>query len=211
MRFRLPLAYEQLKYIENHSTAYILIPNLPIKDSMIVETNFLLNTHLEDDCTIFQMLVGIDANKTEVNVSSLQIGWSGYYFTTKQGKTGIKIKTPVPKYGIDWKFVFSKLDNKNQNVLLNGNQISVEDYYYGDSTLIGDYDNKETFKLFLFTNYNFFKPFKKRIYNFICSADGKRIVQLIPCKRKSDGVVGMYDLVGRKFYTSPNGVAFAGG
>lgn len=210
MRFGLPLAYEQLKYIENPSTAYILIPNLPIKDSMIVETDFLLNTYL-DDCTIFQMFVGIDANKTEVNVSSLQIGWSGFYFVTKQGKTGIKIKTPVPKYGVDWKFVFSKLDNKNQNVLLNGNQISVENYYYGDSTLIGDYDNKETFKLFLFTNNNFFKPFRTRIYNFICSADGKRIVQLIPCKRKSDGVIGMYDLVGRKFYTSPNGVAFTGG
>lgn len=209
-RFGLPLAYEQLKYIENPSVAYILIPNLPIKDSMIVETDFLLNTFL-GDCTIFQMFVGIDANKTEVNVSSLQIGWTGSRFSTKRGKTGIKIKTPVPKYGVDWKFVFSKLDNKNQNVLLNGNQISVESYYYGDSTLIGDYDNKETFKLLLFTSYNFIKPFRTRIYNFICSADGKRIVQLIPCKRKSDGVVGMYDLVGRKFYTSPNGVAFTGG
>lgn len=33
----------------------------------------------------------------------------------------------------------------------------------------------------------------------------------IPAKRKSDGTIGMYDLVGRKFYTSPNGVAFSGG
>lgn len=33
----------------------------------------------------------------------------------------------------------------------------------------------------------------------------------IPVKRKLDGMVGMYDLVGRKFYTSPNGVAFTGG
>lgn len=33
----------------------------------------------------------------------------------------------------------------------------------------------------------------------------------IPVKRKSDGTIGMYDLVGRKFYTSPNGVAFSGG
>lgn len=36
-------------------------------------------------------------------------------------------------------------------------------------------------------------------------------MDFIPCKRKSDGMVGMYDLVGRKFYTSPNGVAFTGG
>lgn len=40
---------------------------------------------------------------------------------------------------------------------------------------------------------------------------GKFIRDFIPVKRKSDGVIGMYDLVGRKFYTSPNGVAFTGG
>ena len=210
-RFGLPLAYEQLKYIENPSNAYISIPNLPIKDNMIVETDFLINRYLED-CTIFQMIIGIiNANITEVNVSALQIGWNGFFFATKLGKTGIKVETPVPKWGVDWKFVFSKLENKNPNVLLNGNQISVKEYYYGDSTLMSDYDNKETFKLLLFTNYNFIKPLIARIYNFIYSADGKRIVQLTPCKRKLDGVVGMYDLVGRKFYTSPNGIAFTGG
>lgn len=208
-RFGLPLDYEQLKYIENPSIAYILIPNLPIKDSMIVETDFLLNTYL-NDCTIFQMIVGVVANNIEVNVTSLQIGWGGNNFSIKSGKAGIKIGTPAPKYGVDWKFVFSKFENKRQ-VTLNGNQIESGTYYYGDSTLIGDYDNKETFKLFLFTNRDFIKPFRTRIYNFIYSADGKRIVQLIPCKRKSDGVIGMYDLVGRKFYTSPNGVAFTGG
>ena len=36
-------------------------------------------------------------------------------------------------------------------------------------------------------------------------------MHFIPVKRKSDGVIGMYDLVGRKFYTSPNGEAFTGG
>lgn len=40
---------------------------------------------------------------------------------------------------------------------------------------------------------------------------GKFIRYFIPAKRKSDGVIGMYDLIGRKFYTSPNGVAFTGG
>ena len=41
---------------------------------------------------------------------------------------------------------------------------------------------------------------------------GEKLVRyFVACKRKSDGVIGMYDLVGRKFYTSPNGVAFLGG
>lgn len=41
--------------------------------------------------------------------------------------------------------------------------------------------------------------------------NGMLVRDFIPVKRKSDGVIGMYDLVGRKFYTSPNGVAFTGG
>lgn len=202
-------AYEQLKYIENNSTAYILVPNLPIKDSMIVEIGFLIDRYL-GDCAIFQGYVGIDANKTEVNLSSLQIGWGGSNFANKEGKSGMQIVKPLPKYGIDYKFVFSKFEDKNQSTL-NGTQLMVGRYYYGDSTLIHNYDDKEIFQLYLFNTYNLLKPGKLRIYNFTYSSYGNRLVELIPCKRKSDGVIGMYDLVGRKFYTSPNGVAFTGG
>ena len=49
----------------------------------------------------------------------------------------------------------------------------------------------------------------KRIYDLEIGGDLN--AHFIPVKRKSDGVIGMYDLVGRKFYTSPNGVAFTGG
>ena len=208
-KFGLPLTYEQLKYIENPSTAYILIPNIPIKDSMIVEIVFRIDRYLSD-CAIFQSFVGIDANKTVVNVSALQIGWSGNNFAERLGKAGIKVIRPKPKYGVDCKFVFSKFEDKSQSTL-NGTQLEIGSYYYGNPTLIHNYDDKETFQLYLFNNNKLTVPSKSRIYNFIYSSDGNRLVELIPCKRKSDGVIGMYDLVGRKFYTSPNGVAFTGG
>lgn len=209
MRFGLPLAYEQLEYIENPSTAYILVPNLPIKDSMIVEIVFRIDRFLSD-CAIYQGYVGTDANKVEVNVSSLQIGWAGKNFSTKKGKAAIQVRRPTPKYGVDWKSVFSKFEDKSQYTL-NGTQLEIERYYYGDSTLIHNYDDKEIFQLYLFNTHSLTRYSKSRIYNFIYSSDGNRLVELIPCKRKSDGVIGMYDLVGRKFYTSPNGVAFIGG
>lgn len=120
------------------------------------------------------------------------------------------MRRPTPKYGVDWKSVFSKFEDKSQSTL-NGTQLEIEKYYYGDSTLIHNYDDKEIFQLYLFNIQNLTRPSKLRIYNFIYSSDGNRLVELIPCKRKSDGVIGMYDLVGRKFYTSPNGVAFIGG
>ena len=209
VRFGLPLAYDQLEYIENPSTAYILVPNLPIKDSMILEIGFRIDRYLYD-CAIYQGYVGIDANRTEVNVDSLQIGWHGGFFAKKEGKAGIQVIRPTPKYGVDCKFVFSKFEDNNQSTL-NGTQIEIGNYYYGDSTLIHNYDDKEIFQLYLFNDHDLKRSGKLRFYNFIYSSDGNILVELIPCKRKSDGVIGMYDLVGRKFYTSPNGVAFTGG
>lgn len=208
-KFRLPLTYEQLKYIENPSTAYILIPNLPIKDSMIIETVFRIDKYL-GDCAIFQSFVGIDANKTQVNVSALQIGWGGGKFVEKLGKAGMQVRRPTPEYGADCKFVFSKFEDNSQSTL-NGTPFEIESYYYGNPTLHYNYDDKEIFQLYLFNTNKLTIPSQSRIYNFIYSSDGNRLVELIPCKRKSDGVIGMYDLVGRKFYTSPNGVAFTGG
>lgn len=62
---------------------------------------------------------------------------------------------------------------------------------------------------FMYIN-NMFNSFGK-IYEIKASNPNEELFHGIPCKRKSDGVIGMYDLVGRKFYTSPNGVAFSGG
>lgn len=56
----------------------------------------------------------------------------------------------------------------------------------------------------IYGNVDYYGSFK--IYD-----NGKLIRDFIPAKRKSDGVIGMYDLVGRKFYTSQNGKAFTGG
>lgn len=54
-------------------------------------------------------------------------------------------------------------------------------------------------------------PAGNKIYFLKMKENGMLVRDFIPVKRKSDGVIGMYDLVGRKFYTSPNGVAFTGG
>lgn len=52
---------------------------------------------------------------------------------------------------------------------------------------------------------------RAKIFDFKMYKGETILLSIIPVKRKSDGVIGMYDLVGRKFYTSPNGVAFTGG
>lgn len=60
-------------------------------------------------------------------------------------------------------------------------------------------------------NIAFVQGYKGKCYGVKISEGNQLVRHFIPVKRKSDGVIGMYDLVGRKFYTSPNGVAFTGG
>lgn len=57
----------------------------------------------------------------------------------------------------------------------------------------------------------FVQGYKGKCYGVKISEGNQLVRHFIPVKRKSDGVIGMYELVGRKFYTSPNGVAFTGG
>lgn len=54
-------------------------------------------------------------------------------------------------------------------------------------------------------------PAGGKVYFLKMKENGVLVHDFVPAKRKSDGVIGMYDLIERKFYTSPNGVAFTGG
>lgn len=44
--------------------------------------------------------------------------------------------------------------------------------------------------------------FKGKIYGFTMEYEDTEILHLIPCYRKSDDVIGMYDTVGKVFYTN---------
>lgn len=50
-----------------------------------------------------------------------------------------------------------------------------------------------------------------KVYRLTIFNKGKPIRDFIPAKNINNGEVGMYDIIGKKFYTSPNGVAFMGG
>ena len=54
-------------------------------------------------------------------------------------------------------------------------------------------------------------PFIGKIYEFKIWNKTRLVCHLVPCKRSSDNVYGMYDLVQRKFYTSATNYAYTGG
>ena len=50
-----------------------------------------------------------------------------------------------------------------------------------------------------------------RLYGSEIYQQNVLVCKLIPAKRRLDGVIGMYDAIGGKFYTSHNNLAFIGG
>lgn len=75
------------------------------------------------------------------------------------------------------------------------------------------FDNGYTMALFCRNNKGTYQRiFSGRLYWLSIEEDGAEIMHLLPCRRKSDGVVGLYDKVGKQFIVSANAsVPFAAG
>ena len=205
----LPSAYQRLEYIVNTNKAYI--------DTGVVSSNHI---------AIFYDFMLINA-KIGSDIIAAPYGWSAENNWTAERAFGVGIGNNPYEYrvaygsgqhhyidknkslwgvgdmrGTSWKLKqrYNISLNANHDFCINGEKILSLD---GTKKFVG----LGTIKF----NNNLKKYNIINVYSLIITYDGKPVRNFIPAKRKSDGVIGMYDLVGRKFYTSPNGVAFMGG
>lgn len=185
----LPITYERLKYISNPNLGYIDTGFVPNQDTRIV-------------CTIKTPKGTVD---TFCFGSS--IAWNRYAFEFWSKESGRRSQISYDGQGTYGASVppdtICEIDfNKN---VWNYNGVIVT-FSYTEFTCPWNLFiwHSKRYEPNIYGNVDYYGSFK--IYD-----NGKLIRDFIPAKRKSDGVIGMYDLVGRKFYTSPNGVAFTGG
>lgn len=204
----LPSAYQRLEYIFNVKYAYI--------DTGVVSSNHIA---IFCDFMLINAMVGYifhspfgwsyENNWTAERSFGVGIGNNPYEYRAGYGSGQHHyIDKNVPLWGVgDMKGTSWKLKqrynisfNANHDFCINGEKILSLDgtkKFVGLGTIKFNNNSK---------NYNIIN-----VYSLIITYDGKPVRNFIPAKRKSDGVIGMYDLVGRKFYTSPNGEAFMGG
>ena len=182
----LPTSYERLEYIENTSTAYIdcgLSPKYTFDYE--IKTNIVTGNCIFG-CKFYDN-DGID----------FRFFWyqsSNIYLDVGIGRIGLKTPSGT-------KIIHAKFGNYFIEDLINEKKVTGVAF---DENMNG----ARISNLFLFQGYGYEKG---KVWLLNINDNGKPIRKFIPVKRKSDGVIGMYDLVGRKFYTSPNGVAFTGG
>lgn len=199
---KLPSAYQRLEYIVQTNESYI--------DTGVVSSN-----HIAIFCDF--MLINSSVGS---NIIGSSFGWSAENDWTAERSFGVGIgNNPyeyrvaygsgrhhyidknVPLWGVgdmggtSWKLKqrYNISLNANHDFCINGDKILSLD---GTKEFVG----LDTIKMISYKYNNIII----NVYSLIITYDGKPVRNFIPAKRKSDGVIGMYDLVGRKFYTFQN-------
>ena len=202
----LPSAYQRLEYIVQGNQAYI--------DTGVVSSNhiaifcdfMLINANVGNHIISSPYGWSAENNWTAERAFGVGIGNYPYEYRVAYGSGGHHyIDKNVPLWGVgdmsrtSWKLKqrYNISLNANHDFCINGEKILSLD---GTKKFVGLGTIKFNNGLNIIN-----------VYSLIITYDGKPVRNFIPAKRKLDGVIGMYDLVGRKFYTSPNGVAFMGG
>lgn len=184
----LPYSYERIEYIESNGSSYI---DTGIYGSNTLDVEISLFTGPDKSPTFFIGSRNNPYNMTYciVRVPPLEMRFDYSTIHTLGVVTG---KVTIKKLGL---YVYV------------GNKQALELpvlKFKTPSTLL-------MFGLLQKDNVVNIAPAGDKIYFLKMTENGILVRDFIPVKRKSDGMIGMYDLVGRKFYTSPNGVAFTGG
>ena len=177
-------SYEQLKYIENNSTAYIQTRFVPNINSSFLYT-FAYTEFTNDDC---------------FGVGNYISGWGLH--THHNANIGYTFG-----YEID---VHYSNDNSKHSFGLIGNQVIYDDKMVSTFTR-KKIDYTYPLKIFCPHTESPGRYQHQRVYGLKLWDEEILVHNFIPVRRRSDGKIGMLDKIDGQFYTSPNGVEFIGG
>ena len=209
---KLPSAYQKLEYIVKTVKTYIDTGVVSSNHIAIFYDFMLINANIGSDIIGSPYGWNEENNWTAERAFGVGIGNNPYEYRVAYG-SGIHhyIDKNVPLWGVGDMIGTSCKIKQRYNISLNANH----DFCINGEKILS-LDGTNEFVGLGTINSNFMDDDNNinniiNVYSLIITYDGKPVRNFIPAKRKSDGVIGMYDLVGRKFYTSPNGVAFTGG
>lgn len=189
----LPDSYQQLTYIESTGTQYI---DTGVKPTSLTKIKVKASTKGENSKT------GLFGSRKEYGVTSYLsfIEVNGQYIRTdigavQGGHTHITWYEDV---------IFDiEIDAKNEIILVNNN-VCFQDFTF----------NGNDYNMYLFSVNQSNSPIYNiagRIYRFQIYEDDILIRDFIPCYRKNDDIVGMYDIIEDTFYTNNGSGTFVKG
>ena len=196
----LPAGYTELEYIEGTGTQYIdtgIIAN----DTTGFDTTFQKTVNNNSDAMIIGSRNGsdgriwIDVDHSRGGAGNLLVGWNAYFRT--EYVAGLEKLRVVLNYNNNRKAYINDVENVPASQGL-------------QSTLIA-----QNVPMYLFcanvsgTGASYFGSFK--LFNAKITADNTLVRDMIPARRDSDGVLGMYDTVSGQFFTNAGTGVFGEG
>lgn len=197
---RLPSAYQEVEYIESSGTQYI-ITDVPIQQPVTIYIDVMPLGGSVDQAffaarykanSYYNVRLG-----TGFYEGCIQNYYQRYYTLGEPNSMKLNTKHHAEVY----------LSQGLQAAVLDGTQLSNTSYTL-DPTLLPIDGSKINFFIFaegcLSTNDNVDALFKSyaRIYALKVDNADSTIGDFIPCYRKSDGEIGMYDTVSKTFYAN---------
>lgn len=186
--FTLPDGYAKLPYLESDGTAYI-------------NTGFVPDTKDFKHILVFSVCSSQTGQKyicgtgvTEGRSGNLRINsrsLDGLYINKSSAKS-ILSGTQALTVDTRYKIVMDLHNNAANSVKLNGTSVV--------NSTTGTIDSSRPMQLFAL-NYSYI-PTYVRIYSSVLKQVGIPIYYLIPARRASDQVIGMYDVIQKRFLTN---------
>lgn len=176
---RLPSAYQEVEYIQSSGTQYIILPNNLNCDSFELECQYL--DSVGEQCVIGDYSSG--DNRWEIFCNTNRPYYNIWTTYNSQSTTAGTISA-VMRAILNYSYTSNELvvtDGTNTNTI--------------SKTL-----NAQPKYLFTYAPSSYLA--KVKVFSLKFSKNGSIILNMIPCYRKSDNVIGLYDLVGKQFYTN---------
>lgn len=178
----LPSEYQQVEYIASSGTQYIDtgIPMLSINrvNTKIQFTSFVSNDHQ-----------GICGRYTSNN-SSFQILYNAQ--TERISTIWLNQNLSIPK-----DLEIHEIELSNSKISIDKNSIQIDENLTTDSDSLYIFARRQDDSGNQIQEYSFIK-----MYGFAIYTNSKLVQKLIPCYRKSDDEIGMYDIINRRFYSN---------
>ena len=179
---RLPSAYQEVEYIESTGNQYILL-GLPAARSDLVGTELEAKFSSQRTNRTTEIICAFSTEGSWFGLSS-----SGYY---TNGATNFPVSMDMSEHTI---VIYIESASRNVYIL---------DGEYTTERFISSLARREEGWLFG----GFYGDMKWYSYSRIFYAvhrdkEGNILAKFIPCYRKSDGEIGMYDLVSNTFFTN---------
>lgn len=193
----LPAEYTQLEYLGSDSQAYIDTGIAGGKDTLVVECRFMYNTfvayggvygnYVSDSHNGIRCILANSENRIITNNNTI---------CTTSGNTELNCDISQ----------IHTVISKHDTVILDGVATSIQNTATGT-------ENANNIALFnrSITNPNTSRDIGLRVYGFKIYDADVLVSDLIPCRRKSDSVLGMYDTVSGQFFTNAGTSTFTAG